>query len=116
MSEVPAKLASFIATRDKRIAKDQPWSPMPLAQTFRELLAKGAVKVGGRATCGTKTDPTWKIYRLWGEVVRKARTMGYVITESDIKHGNGWATKAGGFWDETEYTLVEAATVDGEAA
>jgi hypothetical protein len=29
---------------------------------------------------------------------------------------DGWATKAGGFWDETEYTLVEAATVDGEAA
>lgn len=51
------RLASYIATRDKRIAKLQPWSPTPLSDLFHELLARGTVKVGGRATCGPVSAP-----------------------------------------------------------
>ena len=103
------RLAKFIATRDKRIAKSQPWDSTPIADAFAELLARGLVKVGGRATCGTSVDPTWKIYCAWGEVVKKARQLGYAITVEPIKQGNGWATKAGGFWEENEYRLESAA-------
>jgi hypothetical protein len=100
------KLTSFIATRDRRIAKKQPWSPTPLRDLFTEMLKNGCVKVGGRATCGISVDPTWTIFTSWGEVVRKARAEGFAIAEASIKHGNAWATKAGGFWNESEYTLA----------
>jgi hypothetical protein len=103
---VDVRLASFIATRDRRIAKSQPWSPTPLLESFRELLSKGETIVGGRASCGGKVDPTWVIFTSWNEVVRKARQFGYEITVTDIKHGNSWATKAGGFWSESEYKLA----------
>ena len=100
------RLSAFIATRDRRIAKKQPWSPTRLRDLFHELLVRGVVIVGGRATCGTSTDPTWIEFTAWNEVVRKARGAGFDIAEIPIKHGNGWATKAGGFWNENEYRLA----------
>jgi len=103
---VNPRLLGFIATRDKRIAKDRPWSPTPLIDAFAELVAKGVVTMGGRVTCGGAPDPTWKVLQAWKEVVRKARTFGYEIVEEPVKHGNAWATKAGGFWNESKYHLV----------
>lgn len=100
------KLKSFIATRDRRIAKRSPWMTSPLAEAFGSLLTGGAVKMGGRATCGSTVDPTWSDFCAWNEVVRKARALGYEIAEEPVKHGNGWATKAGGFWDERVYKLA----------
>jgi hypothetical protein len=102
---MPAALAKFIATRDKRAEKLRPWSRTPLSDYFRELVEKGVVRVGGRATCGSRVDPTWVEFGFWKEIVSKARALGYAIEEAPIKHGNGWATKAGGFWDESEYRL-----------
>ena len=106
--EIPAALQSYIATRDKAMAKDTPWSPTPLADLFSELVSRGTVRMGGRATCGSSTDPTWKAFTKWNEVVSKARKLGIAIEEQPIKHGNGWATKAGGFWDEREYRIVSS--------
>lgn len=106
--EIPAPLQSYIATRDRALAKDTPWSPTPLAAHFNELITRGVVKVGGRATCGSYTDPTWKAFRKWNEVVSKARKLGIAIDEQPIKHGNGSPTRSGGFWDEREYRLVSS--------
>lgn len=103
--DIHESLRKFVATRDARIAKTQPWSTTPLADYLHVLLAKGVVRVGGRATCGTYTDPTWKIFGAWNEVVRKARKLGYAISETDIPQPNAWATKAGGFWNESEYRI-----------
>lgn len=103
---VHPRLVAFIATRDKRISKREPWSPTPLSDLFHELLTRGIVKVGGRASCGGTVDPSWVKFTAWGEVVRKARAAGFKIEEESIKHGNGWATKAGGFWNENEYRLT----------
>jgi hypothetical protein len=105
-SALPPVLASFIATRDKRIAKDRPWSPTAISDLFAELLKSGRVVVGGRATCGAHKDATWTEFTAWNEVVAKAQKLGFPIVVSPVKHGNGWATKAGGFWDENEYTLA----------
>lgn len=104
--EIHGVLRKYIATRDRRIAKDSPWSPTTLMDTFHNLVARGEVTVGGRATCGSYRDPSWTVYILWREVVQKAKTVGYDIQEETIKHGNGWATKAGGFWDEKRFTLA----------
>lgn len=101
------RLLKYIATRDARIAKAQPWSPTPLLDEFKKLCAGQAIRVGGRATCGSYVDPTWKVFCAWREVIAKARKLGYEIHEKNIKHGNRWATKAGGFWDEYEYSLGE---------
>lgn len=110
------RLQSYIATRDRRIAKDTPWSPQQMTLLFRQLLERGSVIVGGRATCGPRKDPTWNVWCAWREIVSKARALGYEIAESPIKHGNGWATKAGGFWHEAEYSLVSAPTTEESSA
>lgn len=103
------RLQSYIATRDKRVAKLRGYDLAPMARQFAELVERGVVRVGGRATSGPKTDPTWIEFGLWNEIVRKARALGYVIEETSIKHDNAWATKSGGFWDEREYRLVKRA-------
>jgi hypothetical protein len=103
---ISPKLVSYIATRDKRIAKTRAWSPTPLMDAFHELITRGVVRVGGRASCGGAVDPTWVIFTSWNEVVRKARQLGYQITEANIKQRNAWATRGGGFWDENEYSIA----------
>jgi hypothetical protein len=108
------RLQSYIATRDRRIAKTRPWDSTPLAGYFAQLLEGRAVIVGGRASCGGAVDPTWTEYCLWREVVKKARALGHQISETSIKHGNGWATKCGGFWDESEYRLTNAPKDDAK--
>lgn len=105
-TEIEPRLARYIATRDRRVKKDYPWESQPMTALFRELLGKGVVRVGGRATCGPHRDPTWTSFQAWCEIVSKARKCGYEIEEQDIKHGNGWATKAGGFWTEREYRIA----------
>ena len=104
--EIPSKLANYIATRDRATAKEQPWNKTPLRDAFDKMIKDGSVVMGGRATAGSYTDPTWKVFSRWNEVVRKARGVGIDIQETDIKQANAWATKAGGFWNESEYRLV----------
>lgn len=99
------KLAAFIATRDRMIAVFQPWNTTPLKDYFATLLKDGLVIVGGRTSCGGKVDPTWKIFAAWGEVVRKARKLGYQISDLNIPQKNGSPTRSGGYWDEYEYRL-----------
>jgi hypothetical protein len=101
------KLETYIATRDKRISKYRPCDRTHIRDLFVCLLEKGEVTVGSRSTCG-RTDPTMHVYRAWNEVVRKARALGYQITEEPVRGiKNSWATLSGGFWDETEYKLVD---------
>ena len=103
--EIPAALASFIATRDRRVGKANGWNDSAISNSFHQLLTFGEVIVGGRASCGGKTDPSWVEFTSWNEVVRKARSMGFDIREEDIKQPNAWATKAGGFWSESKYSI-----------
>jgi hypothetical protein len=100
------KLDGFIFTRDKRAAKSAGYAKAPHSENFARLVAGQQVVVGGRATCGSKLDPTWAEFTAWKEIVHKARSLGFVIEETPVKHGNAWATKAGGFWDENQYRLV----------
>lgn len=103
---LPQKLVSFIATRDRKVEKFWPHSPNHLADLFGELLSVGVVTVGGRSTCGG-SDPTMSALRMWNEVVKKARSLGYAITENQVRGlANAWATRGGGFWNESEYRLV----------
>jgi hypothetical protein len=101
------KLETYIATRDKRISKYRPYDRTHIRDLFVQLLKKGEVTVGCRSTCGG-TDPTMHVYRAWNEVVRKARALGYQITEEPVRGiGNAWATLGGGYWNETVYRLKD---------
>jgi hypothetical protein len=102
--EIPEVLLNYIATRDKRL--NDPVTQTRLLETFRELIAKGRVEVGGRAACGSKCDPTWKTFTAWNEVVRKAMKIGYEIKSAPVKHANKSPTMAGGFWESNIYELV----------
>lgn len=104
---VHPKLASYIATRDRKIATFWPHAPNHLRDLFGELLTRGVVRVGGRSSCGG-SDHTMTALRLWNEVVRKAREIGYDIKETDSRgQRNAWATRGGGFWNESEYCLID---------
>jgi hypothetical protein len=104
--ELDPKLAKYIETRDNRIMKKYfHVSEPPLKAMFVQLLTRGRVVCGGRASCGSAVDPSWVEFTSWNEVVSKAKSLGYKIAVTPIKHGNGWATKAGGFWNENEYVL-----------
>lgn len=103
--DIHPKLETYIATRDKRISKYRPYDRTHIRDLFECLLEKGEVTVGCRSTCG-RTDTTMHVYRAWNEVVRKARALGYQITEEPVRGiGNGWATLSGGYWSETVYRI-----------
>ncbi|MBB3004411.1 hypothetical protein FHX57_006793 [Paraburkholderia tropica] len=105
---VPA-LEKFIATRDKRNTKyDCLRSGDRLAGTFKELIEKGSVTMGGRTTCGSYLDPTWATFCMWNEIIAKAQRLGYRIEVTSVKHGNKSPTTSGGFWNENVYTMQEA--------
>jgi|GEM_PF-1508328 len=104
--EIAPALLKYIATRDKRHAKyDSMGRTDWMLETFKELHEKGSVRVGGRASCGGKVDPTWMTFTLWNEIVRKAQDLGHRIDVVSIKHPNKSPTMAGGFWNENEYTV-----------
>lgn len=105
---VSEKLRSYIETRDRRCQKASGWSRTPIREHFDRLMRGDTVRVGGRASCGGKVDPSWIEFTAWNEVVRKARGLGIRIEATPVKHGNGWATKARGFWDENDYVLEGA--------
>lgn len=105
--EIPKALAEYIATRDRAEQREKYFTAGPeLMHKFQALLRGETITVGGRTTCGSYTDPTWKTYIRWNEIVRKAQKCGFIIESAYVKHGNGWATKAGGFWEEQTYRLV----------
>lgn len=106
MAATSTTLVRFIETRDKRLSKHYPHAPKQLKERFDDLARTGVVIVGGRASCGNRVDPSWVVFTLWNEIVRKARKLGYDISETAIQHKNSWASKAGGFWEEREYRLV----------
>lgn len=104
--DVPAALASYIDTRDKRIAKFWPHNHNFLREQFQELLSRGVVRIGVRSSCGS-LDPTMAAFSMWNEVVRKAKRLGFQISEENVGgQRNAWATRAGGFWNESEYRLT----------
>ena len=105
--EINLKLASFIATRDARLSKRAPYNDSQLADAFGSLISRGHVKFGGRESCGC-TDQTLIALRAWNEVISKARSLGYSIAETNLPQTNAWATRAHGFWRESEYRLVKA--------
>lgn len=103
MKTIPLQLEKYIATRDKK----QDGSVFTLIDTFKELVDKGVVEVGGRSTCGAgKVDPTWKFFTSWNEVVKKANSMGFDILIERVKHENRWATINGGFWHSNIYRIA----------
>ena len=101
------KLESYIATRDKRMKS--PLTATPLRRQFDELLERGQVEVGGRASCGGAVDPTWLFFTAWNEVIRKAASLDYKIEITPVKHANKSPTMAGGFWNSNIYKLNPAA-------
>lgn len=104
--ELPDKLRSFIETRDRKSAAAAGYRKAPHAENFVRLLAGDAIRVGGRASCGSRVDPSWVEFMAWNEIVRKAQKLGYRITIETIPQKNAWATKAGGFWHENSYQLA----------
>lgn len=105
MAAIPDVLAKFIATRDRK--QKHPVTATPLRETFEELLHRGRVEVGGRSSCGGATDPTWKMFTAWNEIVKKASALGFHINTHAVKHGNKSPTMAQGYWYSNIYELVK---------
>lgn len=99
------KLEKYIATRDKKMKSSV--SSTPLLDQFKELEKWQRVEVGGRASCGSGVDPTWKFFTAWNEIVVKAKMLGYEIAVTPVKHDNRSPTRAGGFWNSNIYILTK---------
>ena len=102
---IPATLEKYIATRDKK--QKNPISITPLREQFDELLSRGKVEVGGRSSCGSGVDPTWLLFTAWNEIVKKANTIGFLISVTSVKHGNKSPTMAVGYWYSNVYEVIE---------
>lgn len=90
--------------QDEALNKRAGWNTNDLKRYLEELLEFGTVEVGWRQSCGY-TDPTMYTARGWQKVLKALRSEGAKISEERIKHDCYWATKCGGFWTSTRYTL-----------
>lgn len=113
---IPPALEKYIATRDRRMSLLFGYAKTTLRDDFTRLIQGGTVRVGGRASCGGKPDPSWVEFQAWGQIIRKAASLGIAVEATPIKHGNGWATKNGGFWQENDYRLASLAQATKGAA
>lgn len=103
--QIPVALDKYIATRERRFAAAFGYESN-LRDEFVRLLCGGTVRYGGRASCGHKTNGSWQAYVAWKEIITKASSLGIKVKVDPIQIGNGWATKAGGFWEENDYRLI----------
>lgn len=100
-----ASIFNFIESCDARLNKRLGWQADYIAGYVSDLLNFGKVEVGRRATCG-KVDNSQFVYSEWLKIVARFRKKGCHLLEEGQKHKNGWATKAGGFWESTIYIIV----------
>lgn len=100
------KLYNAAAKSDAALSKRYGYSTAQITEALSLLLNKGQVEVGHRESCG-RTDPTVYAKREWEKLLKVARKAGLVVNETNVKHANGWATKAQGFWSSSIYTLGE---------
>lgn len=77
-----------------------------LADSAEKLIAGKAVEVGYRATCGC-TDQTLKDYRVFQKFIAALRYEGIEVRETLVKHGNGYATNNGGFWNSYIFEILK---------
>ena len=102
-TQTPSALEKYIQTRDRMLHKKGHFQADALTRSWQKLMQFGQIEVGGRASCGGAPDLSWVEFTAWQEIVRKAQGLGVDITVIPVKSGNGWATKARGFWDANVY-------------
>lgn len=98
------KTLAFVAAQDKALNKRAGWKSNQISTYLRNLTTFGRVEVGWRESCGC-TDPTAHQYGAWKKVIARLMKDGLQIHEERVKHGNGYATMKGGFWQSIIYTL-----------
>jgi len=103
-STLDPKVKALILKEDEKLNILLGYNSNQLASDIEKLIQHGSVEVGYRSSCG-KTDPTMKAYAAWVKVLKALKKTGIQVDEVPVKHGNGWATKAGGFWSSNVYTL-----------
>ena len=104
LSKLSDKTKLLIAREDEKLNKRCGYNANSIKSNVESLLVYSRVEVGWRNSCG-KTDPTMHVNSAWLKVVKALRKDGFVLSEVPVKHDNGWATKAGGFWSSIIYTI-----------
>lgn len=104
IASISDSLAAFVAKQDAKLNAKAGYESNFLAENLRVLLEHGKVEVGWRESCGS-TDRTMFMHRAWREVIKRMEKEGFAIQKEPQKHGNSWATKAGGFWSSVVYRL-----------
>lgn len=97
-------LYAAAAKSDEALSKRYGYCTVQITEALSLLLNKGQVEVGHRESCG-RTDPTTYAKREWERLLKAARKAGLIVAETPVKHANGWATRAQGFWRSSIYTL-----------
>jgi hypothetical protein len=96
-------LAEKARQADKRLSKKFGYETHDI-QTYLETLFKfGTVEVGYRCGCGY-TDPTMYTQREWDKIIKLILKYNFNVKSESVKHLNGEATWARGWWDSFIYT------------
>lgn len=101
-NELPKILIKYIETRVKKANEIIDFSGDDFLPNLNKILSGEKIIIGYRCTCSC-TDNTMKRYRLWAEIVKKSKVLGYNIKSENVKVNNGaWA---GGYWCETAFFI-----------
>lgn len=101
---IVGQLHAMAAKSDAALSKRAGYETSDVRTNLDSLLKHWRVEVGYRQSCG-KTDYTQYAYREWAKLLKAAEKGGLRISVEPVKHGNSWATKSGGFWSSSIYTL-----------
>lgn len=102
---IPENIQTKAAEADERLGAKAGYTIKDMSSALETIFRFGHVEIGWRESCG-KTDVTMVAFREWKKIVSALRKIGFEIAEENIKHGNAWATKCGGFWSSIRYSLA----------
>jgi hypothetical protein len=102
--KISEKTAAFVKAQDEKLNAVVGYVSNPLAGWLKVIELKGSVEVGWRECCGCR-DNTAKERAAWVKLVARLVADGNEFAIERIKHGNGYATMKGGFWQSERFTL-----------
>lgn len=104
-AEYRAILAEKAKQADGRLSKKFGYETHDIQNYLERLFKFGYVEVGYRCGCGY-TDPTVYTQREWVKILKLMDKYDFRIESEKVKHLNGEATWARGWWDSFNYTYV----------
>jgi len=104
MFKLSERTKRLVEALDKKANERAGYNDNPMSGAIDCLTRFGKFEIGWRESCGS-TDATMHTYRAWCRVAASMKRDGITLMEERGKHGNGYATIKGGFWNSIIYRV-----------